>query len=118
MRICGRAPRLWTAPQSASSGPPSVRTSRPSGGGQPEVHMSTITVELDATAALAGALDGEVGVRAAECAAGWAEVVGVLAERCAVTGRALAAAVGAYREAEAARAAEVAVASRPGQGPR
>ena len=105
--------------------------------------MSTITVELDATAALAdelallaaqladeqqvcrgaagalvGALDGEVGVRAAECAAGWAEVVGVLAERCAVTGRALAAAVGAYREAEAARAAEVAAASRPGQGPR
>jgi len=105
--------------------------------------MSTITVQLDATAALADelallaaaladeqpvcrsaaaalvmALDGEAGVLAAECAADWAELVGVLADRCALTGRALGAAVGAYRAAEAARAAELAAASRLRQGPR
>jgi hypothetical protein len=105
--------------------------------------MSTITVQLDATAALADelallaaqladeqplcrgaaaalavALDGEAGVRAAQCAAGWAELVGVLAERCAVTGRALGAAVDDYRSAEAGRAADLAAAARLRQGPR
>jgi hypothetical protein len=105
--------------------------------------MSTITVELDATAALAAelallaaqltdeqplcrgaaaallaALEGEAGVLAAGCAASWAELVGVLAERCAVTGRALGQAVGAYREAEADRAAQLAAASVLRQGPR
>jgi hypothetical protein len=105
--------------------------------------MTTITIQLEATAALAGeltllaarladeqplcrgaagtlrtSLDGETGACAAGAAAGWAELTGVLAERCAVTGRALGAAVDAYRDAEARRAAEVAAAARPGRGPR
>jgi hypothetical protein len=105
--------------------------------------MSTITVQLDATAALAdelallaaqladeqplcrgaagdlrAALDGGTGVLAAGCATGWAELTGVLAQRCAVTGRALGAAVDAYRDAEALRAAGIAAAGRPGRGPR
>lgn len=104
--------------------------------------MSTITVQLQATAALADeltllaaqlaaeqplcreaagalreALDGAPGGSAGDCAGSWAELAGVLAERCAVTGRVLGAAVDAYRDAEAVRAAGIA-AARPGRGPR
>jgi hypothetical protein len=105
--------------------------------------MSTITIQLEATAALAGeltllaaqladeqplcresgavlraALDGRTGVHAAACATSWAELTGVLAERCAVTGRALGDAVDAYRDAEGQRAAGIATVGRSGRGPR
>jgi hypothetical protein len=105
--------------------------------------MSRITVQLDATAALAHelallaasladeqplctgaaaalatALEGEVGIRTARTATSWAELLGVVSERCAVTGRALAGAVTAYRAEDAALAADVAAASRLRQGPR
>jgi hypothetical protein len=105
--------------------------------------MPTITVQLDTTAALAHelallaasladeqplctaagaalgtALDGEVGRLAARSAGGWAELLGVLSERCAVTGRVLAEAVAEYREADGALAADVAAASRLRQGAR
>lgn len=104
--------------------------------------MSTITVQLQATAALADeltllaaqlaeeqplcrgaagalreALHGGPGESAGNCAGSWAELVGVLAERCSVTGRVLGAAVDAYRDAESLRAAGIA-AARPCRGPR
>jgi hypothetical protein len=70
-----------------------------------------------AAAELAAALEGEVGARAARSADGWAQLLGVLAERCSATGRALSDAVTAYRDAEDARAADLAAASsRRGQG--